>query len=223
VTRKNQLYLPSGWNTRQGDWGIVDLAYELPSLSEIKLLAKKRTELKDKLIPKGDRNPETDADIIAAQIRGEYIPTEVRETYIRRWIGLFGERQAARELAVPMHLDVSPKGDKRANLTTQRGVAVDVITRRSPHGWQDRCPDLLLHELDDERPELALLLVVFCGSDYDAYVVGWEWEDVVRRGAKVVNHQGHLSLEYPPEKLRSVAELREAQPYEIPPRQLVMA
>jgi hypothetical protein len=222
MTRKNQLFLPSGWNTRQGEWGIVDLAYELPSLSEIKLLAKKRTEHKDKWFPGEDRNPETNQDVLARQIMGETVATEERETYTRRWIGLYGERQVARELAVRMHLDVRRRGDKRANLTTQKGVPVDVITRRSPHGWADRCPDLLLHELDAERPELALVLVIFCGSDYDAYVVGWEWEGVVRKGAKLTNHQGHTSLEYPPEKLRMLSELRESEPYEIPARQAVL-
>ena len=222
MTRKNQLYLPAGWNNRQGDWGIVDLAYELPSLSELKLLAKKRTEYKDKLLPGEDRNPETNADVIARQLAGEYVATEERETYTRRWIGLFGERQAARELAVRMHLDVSARGDKRVNLITQRGVPVDVITRRSPHGWVDRCPDLLLHEQDAVRPELALVLVVFCGSAYDAAVIGWEWEGTVREKGSWTNHQGHPCLEFHPEWLRPISELREAAAYQAPAQQLML-
>ena len=222
MTRKNQLYLPAGWNTRQGDWGIVDMAYDLPSLSQIKLLAKRRTEQKDHDLPGEDRNPETNLEVIERQLRGEAVRTEERETYVRRWVGLYGERQAARELAVRMHLDVSQRGDKRVNLVTQHGVPVDVITRRSPHGWADRCPDLLLHEKDAIRPELALLLVIFCGSDYDAYVVGWEWEDIVREQGHWTSHQGHPSLEYYPEKLRSIHDLRETRPYEVPPRQLAI-
>jgi hypothetical protein len=121
-----------------------------------------------------------------------------------------------------MQLDVRPRGDKRTNLRTKNGVPVDVITRRSPHGWADRCPDLLLHEDDAVRPELALVLVIFAGSAYDAYVVGWEWEAVVREGAKQTNHQGHPSLEFPPEKLRPISELRETQAYEIPPAQMAL-
>src|SRR5262245_44273980 len=108
--RKNALRLPPGWNTRREDWTQVDRELGLPTLSEIKAVAWKRIARKESTDPKGERVPEDDEDGDSWDRMMGKRPIEERETYTRRWIGLYGERQVARELGVRMNLDVSDGG-----------------------------------------------------------------------------------------------------------------
>lgn len=140
----------------------------------------------------------------------------------RRLIGLLGEREVAILLGLPMRVDVSRKGDKRANLVTGNGVPVDVITRTIPSTLHTQAPDLLLNVAEPPRPELALVLVAHLGMTCQPIILGWVWEDLVRQRNHRVRYSANESFSYSAADLFPISRLKSSQPWEPRPVQIDM-
>lgn len=182
------------------EWSAVDVALGLPDDATIRRLAIAIDQARKHA---GDRK--------AAAER-----IKVRE------IGLAGERAACRVLGVPMDTEVrkTGRGKRRTNIVLPSGVPVDVVTRTLRDG--DRWPDLILRVAEVPRDDLALVLVIWTGWDYEPIIPGWQWEREVRAYNRVESFRSTPNYVYPPSLLREMHRLRMTGPADEPSAQAAL-
>jgi hypothetical protein len=143
------------------DWSSVDRSLGLPSDFEIRDLAKKVDDARKNL----------DDRLVAKEIAA-------------REIGFFGQRAVCRLLNRPGNFEVlKHRGTRRASLERHDGMPIGVVTRQPLAG--NKMPDLILRVREKPRDDLALVMVVWKGPEYEPYMPGWICEVELRDVARV--------------------------------------